>query len=611
MRALLCSAAAFAAPTMTGYEYTIANPVPGAKYEHRGEFFEVTSKPWTSHYAEVAWPITGETMRFPPEIVQRFDGKVMVVTGSEWDVVRVSENGTTTQVPCNEQYVHHYSAWMRGKMAKLQGMMKVERGHMDGHAVMPTYVVDPAASKNPHVQVYSEGNGNEARAAFKHYPEGYGLNIESPQDFLTIPMIINTNKRLTGDTSPGPINHDLLPANAERPQDFSGIIECPCTDRIEKVVDSYVQGAVGARCDYPVETELECSRAAASLSPPGAAAPGGAATAEADFTRPAGCYSSEGGGLRFNTAGLYNRTNAVPCAGGLTCVCRDPKANSGTIDGVRFKPEVCAGFPESELRLPQYNYGHVNGVCDIKGYEGGMLCCNSGNILLDKHQTVPAATDTFHIKYRFYFEEYTGQENAFRIWWSLGGPNDIEYTIPKSTADCLDPRTPVAQCEHRLTSHFRGIDLFTPNGTDAHPDVEAGSCMARGDYNGCANLTRIRAEHGGWFQLLYAAPHCHGPACKRIELWNQDSGELLCALEPIYGTGSEPVNEKGYLVAIPPCIWGYEPGLQRPPRISLDTNLTAVKWANSTHSHTGVMGLWQMRAGYLSAPRRGPVGMYV
>jgi hypothetical protein len=304
--------------------------------------------------------------------------------------------------------------------------------------------------------------------------------------------------------------------------------------------------------------------------------------------------------------------------GGLTCVCRDPKANSGTIDGVRFKPEVCAGFPKSELLLPQFNYGHVNGVCDIKRYEGGMLCCSSGNILLDKHQTDDAwaaATDTFHIKYRFYFEEYAAQENAFRIWWSLGGPNDIEYTVPKSSANCLDASTPVAQCEHRLTSHFRGIDLFTPNGTDAHPDVEMGSCMARGDYNGCANLTRIRAEHDGWFQLLYAAPHCHGPACKRIELWNQDTGELLCANEPTYGTGTEAVNEKGYLVAIPPCIWGYEPGLQRPPRISLDSNLTAVKVANSTHSHTGVMALWQMRAGYLSAARHGPMlttpGMYV
>ena len=45
-----------------------------------------------------------------------------------------------------------------------------------------------------------------------------------------------------------------------------------------------------------------------------------------------------------------------------------------------------------------------------------MLCCGIGKHLLDKDQAVPAATDTYQVKYRFYFEEFTAQTNSFRVW---------------------------------------------------------------------------------------------------------------------------------------------------------------------------------------------------
>ena len=44
-------------------------------------------------------------------------------------------------------------------------------------------------------------------------------------------------------------------------------------------------------------------------------------------------------------------------------------------------------------------------------------------------------------------------------------------------------------------------------------------------------------------------------------------------------------------------MWSNDPddGLEKPLRLSLDTNLTAIKKSNSTNFHYGVMSHWQMR----------------
>ena len=58
------------------------------------------------------------------------------------------------------------------------------------------------------------------------------------------------------------------------------------------------------------------------------------------------------------------------------------------------------------------------------------------------------------------------------------------------------------------------------------------------------------------------------------------------------------MDEEGYIVALPPCIYGTEDGLESPPRLSLDTNLTAIKKSNATYYHYGVMSHWQMRGSW-------------
>ena len=61
----------------------IANPSPGHTNlrEHRGEFFEMLGPVKTSQYSEVNW--ASGTTSLPEDIVQRFDGKVIAITGYE------------------------------------------------------------------------------------------------------------------------------------------------------------------------------------------------------------------------------------------------------------------------------------------------------------------------------------------------------------------------------------------------------------------------------------------------------------------------------------------------------------------------------------------------
>ena len=40
-------------------------------------------------------------------------------------------------------------------------------------------------------------------------------------------------------------------------------------------------------------------------------------------------------------------------------------------------------------------------------------------------------------------------------------------------------------------------------------------------------------------KLIFAAGHCHAPSCISLELFNSDTGQLLCKNEPVYGQSDE------------------------------------------------------------------------
>jgi hypothetical protein len=68
-------------------------------------------------------------------------------------------------------------------------------------------------------------------------------------------------------------------------------------------------------------------------------------------------------------------------------------------------------------------------------------------VLLDADQPTPTKVDRWRMKYRFYFDEYKTQLNGFCVWSSTKAYNN-EYDVPKSKADCLDPKTPKEACTH-------------------------------------------------------------------------------------------------------------------------------------------------------------------
>merc|ERR1711924_504360 len=106
----------------------------------------------------------------------------------------------------------------------------------------------------------------------------------------------------------------------------------------------------------------------------------------------------------------------------------------------------------------------------------------------------------------------TTQQNMYRVWWSTEATNN-EYDVPKSTADCMNPATDPELCVHTIKSKFHGRDMLS----------KGSGCMVRGDDAACIDAGRIERDFGGYFQLMYAAAHCHAPACMSVELWNDDT----------------------------------------------------------------------------------------
>lgn len=264
-----------------------------------------------------------------------------------------------------------------------------------------------------------------------------------------------------------------------------------------------------------------------------------------------------------------------------TCVCRQ---QGGTIDGYPFNPE-CPPWPLSDIAK------NKNPSCDVSTYVGGLACCRNGNFLLDEDQEIPDYVDTVYYKWRFYFEDWdpTKHVQAVHLEWALNGCDSggghmgchtIEYDIPQAP-----PGTPPEAAVHNVTSYFTTKDMLTP-------------CDARTQPY-CADPKNVTSTG---VLLVMAGGHCHAPACLSLELWNEDTGELLCRVTPVHGGGDAAQDEKGYLW-LPHCAWGKaEDGLRPPPVLRPETKLKSLKRENSTVYHYGVMAIWQMRGAFSYLP---------
>jgi len=234
-----------------------------------------------------------------------------------------------------------------------------------------------------------------------------------------------------------------------------------------------------------------------------------------------------------------------------------------TVDGVKVLPFQCG----AEL-LRQSNTG-----CSLATYQGGYRCCEHGVFLSEKIPGPEVQPDEYRAKFTFtyYHTELPGaravvQPACCDATGDMTKQGNIEYDVPKCA-----PGTAPEFCEHMISSvQPFGIPLQSGGNSSEHFDPDE------------------------VLELVHAWGHQHVGALG-MELFNEQTGQLLCRTKPRYGTGQAAGDEAGFLVGIPPCVWG-PPPLAPPPRLRRGDLLRTVARYNSSQARHGVMSLWVMDA---------------
>jgi len=224
------------------------------------------------------------------------------------------------------------------------------------------------------------------------------------------------------------------------------------------------------------------------------------------------------------------------------CVCRaDPEHPAGTIDNVVFS-HTC----------PEQLLAENNPTCNLLDYDGGMMCCRHGVVLLDSDQEQPQTEDEVYVKLRVYYEPEVTTGGSTVVYYAPEGVQR-EYHIPEGLVHGFST--------HLLKQTKTAEEIF--------------------DFSG-----------GDHMKLVFAQGHCHAPQCIRQELWNEDTNEMLCSTDMTYGDNDEAMNEAGYIIGSSVCIWGSEDGLKAPPVFTKSTRITTRKYADAETYHHGDMAGW-------------------
>lgn len=683
---------------MNGNIYYISNPNTSAiqqfntnyyqqYYPKTVEYFDVLSEPITSRYGDVYWTVMNP-VSLPPDFVGRFSGHPVSIVGYEMDQLLLDN----TSVPITWSYNHHYEAYLYGSPHDFSVISPV----------VPTYNIENPGSKNhgfhkfvslnstlvsgryPSSQFFSEGNGGESRASYHGYPTGYAQVIHSPKIFRIQPMQIDTRNRNPKFINQTKFFPGILPPSAASPNNaaYSGLLECPCTDRKKKVISKDYYTTNQGQCIHSIHNSSECEEKLFQID------------SNLKFTRInhpnsiQGCFRNQSGGyynsfsshlgchnqgnlnqgnislgnvslqirvesqlVYFNLTGpsdvwfgtAYNASamanlpysiivlgngtiqewklgnhemgNLLPSSIkilrnlvvgkvrrvefvrniknsyydfsgtmnlpllvaegqspnfgyhrsrgatkmylysllGDTCLCYS--GVTGSINGIPFRKN-CAAEPTGDLLRQR------NPTCFVDTYEGGLLCCSHKSVLLNQNQVQPNHEMTYRIKFRFWFQEYQNHQNLLRLYFQTEAFAG-EYDVTKAPGG-----TPPAETIHSITARFQLKDMISSN----------------------------YQKNTRGAKLITAAPHCHAPTCISMELYNADTGQLICRVVPSFGKGRQGVkyDELDY-IRVDPCIWGDDMGLMKPPQLTWDTNLTSIKKNNNTYTHYGEMASWQCR----------------
>jgi len=284
--------------------------------------------------------------------------------------------------------------------------------------------------------------------------------------------------------------------------------------------------------------------------------------------------------------------------GAPTCVCDMGLTNKLCETGGVH----CASFTKNCVPPPpHYPFGDLlaqhNPTCNSQQYGGGLQCCHHGRIMLDDDQEIRPELLRYHMKFRFWFQEYSPQivtapashANLERIYYQTEA-NAGEYDIPPAFAR---PAVPIPG----YPNWPLGVPTpgTTCSGTCPTPDQPT-------RFGSDCECIHTIAYH--WSitnkSLVYAGGHCHAPSCIDIRLFDNSTGtpNLLCRQASKYGAGNFPLDkwdEAGY-IALPPCLWGRDKGLDATPWLGVNAHIFSIKRNRNTHAgHYGEMASWQMR----------------
>ena len=299
---LAFSGPAHAAPNMNGFYHlsetprsdTAKFPKQYSDYPGGAEYFDVFSPPIVHRYSEVFWTQL-PPVPLPPEIVRRFANKTMAVIGFECDQVRWdAAKGEWVPVPINVAYNHHFESQMTGAKSRMvkvgaddpRAAAPTHGGHRrppasDGGGVWVVEELEKGTNGMPTSQAFGGANGGEYRKSFHGYAPGFAQLIESPDTWHHTPMQIDTFNREKMSIDGGPFVPGPLPRNSlspgspnvavKSPSDvlYSGLLECPVSTRIRKVVDGAYSASVGgaATCAVaPVPSFDDCHYAVRQLA---------------------------------------------------------------------------------------------------------------------------------------------------------------------------------------------------------------------------------------------------------------------------------------------------------------------------------------------------------
>ena len=280
-------------------------------------------------------------VELPPDIVARFDDKVMALVGFEADQVRRTPDGDVS-VPITVAYNHHYGSTMLGKGSRMERVRMSETkdhramhpGPEPGWAEIP---VEHTASKSgaPTSLPFGYSNGGEFRKTYHGLVPPFAQLIDSPRTISVTPMQIDTWNRAEMNITGGKFVAGPAPKLSYAPLTgpdavYSGLLECPLTTRLRKQLtgggwnDSF---AVQLNtCEHPIDSAATCFAVGAQIGVTGAVS----TTTGSSTTLPSGCsvqLNSTGAHLFFNT----NSDSAASCGSEVTAI-KGHEASLVTLD---------------------------------------------------------------------------------------------------------------------------------------------------------------------------------------------------------------------------------------------------------------------------------------